>query len=150
MSDTANQTPHTPLLPTTPPPVMGMYDAVMWRSIRDGAMELQHCAACDTTLYPPAPVCPHCLSGDLKWRAVSGKGTVLSWVVYHKTYLEAYPAPYNVIAVRLDEGAVLISNLEAPTPEGSWIGRKVSMIYKTMPDGLVLPKFVLREPGASG
>ncbi|WP_250454632.1 OB-fold domain-containing protein [Caballeronia sp. ATUFL_M2_KS44] len=132
-------------VPRTPQPVMGMYDAVMWQSISNGALELQHCACCDTTLYPPAPVCPHCLSDGLQWRAVSGRGTVLSWVVYHKTYLDAYPAPYNVIAVRLDEGAVLISNLEAPLPEESWIGRKVSMIYSTMPDGLVLPRFVLSE-----
>jgi uncharacterized OB-fold protein len=136
-------------MPRTPQPVMGLYDAPMWRSIRDHALELQHCASCDTTLYPPAPVCPHCLSGALEWRPVSGRGTVMSWVVYHKTYLDAYPAPYNVIAVRLDEGAVLISNLEGASPEASWIGERVRMIYKTMPDGLVLPRFVLSECGAA-
>lgn len=129
--------------PRTPQPVMGMYDALMWQSIRDGALKLQHCACCGTVLYPPAPVCPHCLSSELEWKPVSGRGTVLSWVVFHKTYLDAYPAPYNVIAVRLDEGAVLVSNLEAPLPEGSWIGKKVKMVYSTMPDGFVLPRFVL-------
>lgn len=134
----------------TPQPVMGMYDALMWQSIRDGALKLQHCTCCNTTLYPPAPVCPHCLSDKLEWRAVSGRGTVLSWVVFHKTYLDAYPAPYNVIAVRLDEGAVMISNLEPPLPEGGWIGTKVKLVYKAMPDGFVLPKFVLDPDGAPG
>ncbi|TDV02359.1 Zn-ribbon domain-containing OB-fold protein [Paraburkholderia caballeronis] len=136
--------------PRTPQPVMGLYDTMMWQTIRDGALQLQHCESCGTTLYPPAPVCPHCLSDKLEWRAVSGRGTVLSWVVFHKSYLDAYPAPYNVIAVRLDEGAVIVSNLEPPLPDaGSWIGRKVKMIYKTMPDGLVLPKFVLDTGGGA-
>jgi uncharacterized OB-fold protein len=132
----------------TPQPVMGMYDAPMWQSIRDGALKLQHCTSCDTVLYPPGPVCPHCLSSELEWRGVSGRGTVLSWAVFHKTYLDAYPAPYNVIAVRLEEGAVLVSNLEAPLPEGSWIGKQVRMIFKPMPDGFVLPRFVLDTDGA--
>jgi len=136
--------------PRTPAPVMGMYDEVMWQSIRDGALQLQHCTSCGTVLYPPAPVCPHCLSTKLEWRAVSGRGTVLSWVVFHKTYLEAYPAPYNVIAVRLDEGAVMVSNLEPPLPKGNWIGKKVKMIYHAMLDGLVLPRFVLEQGDDAG
>lgn len=130
---------------TTPQPVMGMYDAPMWQSIRDGAMKLQHCEPCGATLYPPAPVCPHCLSDRLEWKPVSGRGKVLSWVVFHKSYLDAYPAPYNVIAVRLDEGAVMVSNLEPPLPQDSWIGKRVELVYVTMPDGFVLPRFVIDE-----
>jgi uncharacterized OB-fold protein len=135
-------------VPHTPQPVMGMYDALMWQSIRDGVLKLQQCTSCDAVLYPPAPVCPHCLSSELEWRVMSGRGTVLSWVVFHKTYLDAYPAPYNVIAVRLDEGAVIVSNLEAPLPAGNWIGKKVRMVYSVMPDGFVLPRFTLDEDGA--
>lgn len=130
---------------TTPQPVMGMYDAPMWQSIRDGAMKLQHCEPCGATLYPPAPVCPHCLSDRLEWKPVSGRGKVLSWVVFHKSYLDAYPAPYNVIAVRLDEGAVMVSNLEPPLPQDSWIAKRVELVYVTMPDGFVLPRFVIDE-----
>jgi hypothetical protein len=43
---------------------------------------------------------------------------------------------------------VLVSNLEAPLPEGSWIGKQVRMIFKPMPDGFVLPRFVLDTDGA--
>ncbi len=131
--------------PRTPSPVMGMYDVPMWHSIRDGAMQLQHCAPCGATLYPPAPVCPHCLSGRLEWKRVSGGATVLSWAVFHKTYLDAYPAPYNVIAVRLDEGPVMVSNLEPPLPQEGWIGKRVKLVYATMPDGFVLPRFVIDD-----
>jgi len=129
--------------PGTPPPVVGLYDEPMWQTIRARAMELQRCAACGRTQYPPAPACTHCGSDRLEWTKLSGAGTIVSWVVFHKTYLPAYPAPYNVIAVRLREGPIMVSNLEAPVPEGSWIGKTVALDYATMPDGLVLPRFRL-------
>jgi len=70
-------------------------------------------------------------------------------VVFHKSYLGAYPAPYNVIAVRLAEGPVMISNLEPPLPDGdlggSWIGKSVRLTYSTMPDELVLPRFTIDD-----
>ncbi len=128
---------------TTPPPVVGLYDERMWETIRARAMELQRCAACGASQYPPAPVCTHCGGERLEWKPLTGEGTIVSWVIFHKTYLPAYPAPYNVVAVRLREGPVMISNLEPPLPEGSWIGSKVSLVYVTMPDGLVLPRFAL-------
>ena len=127
----------------TPSPVMGLYDEPMWQSIRAGAMALQRCDGCKGWQYPPAPVCTHCGSDALRWTPVTGEGTIVSWVIFHKTYLPAYDAPYNAIAVRLAEGPVMMSNLEPPVPEGSWIGRNVRLVYTTMPDGLVLPRFTL-------
>ncbi|HEY0294667.1 MAG TPA: OB-fold domain-containing protein [Bordetella sp.] len=132
----------------TPAPVLGMYDAPMWESIRAGGMTLQCCRECRVFQYPPAPVCHACLSSELDWTPVGGEGEILSWVVYHRQYLPAYPAPYNVISVRLKEGPVLVSNLEGSVPEGSWIGRKVRLRYAEMPDGFVLPRFALDAPGA--
>jgi uncharacterized OB-fold protein len=119
----------------------------MWRSIAARALELQRCAACARFQYPPAPVCTHCGCADLHWKPVSGAGTIISWVVFHKTYLPAYPAPYNVIAVRLAEGPVMVSNLEPPLPSESWIGSSVTIDYVTMPDGQVLPRFRLQARG---
>jgi len=37
----------------------------------------------------------------------------------------------------------MVSNLSSPAPAGSWIGRAVKMVYEEMPDGVMLPKFVL-------
>ena len=127
----------------TPQPMLGLYDRPMWKSIGERAMKLQCCTECAGFQYPPAPVCVHCLSSQLEWRALSGRGSIISWVVFHKSYLDAYPAPYNVIAVRLEEGPVIISNLEPPLPEGNWIGRAVRLTYVTMADELVLPRFTV-------
>ncbi len=130
----------------TPPAVMGLYDGPMWTSIRARAMALQRCSGCGAVLYPPGPVCPNCLSDTLEWYPISGLGKILSWVIFHRQYLPAYPAPYNAIAVALAEGPIMISNLEGPVPEGSWIGRPVRIVYTDMPDGVVLPRFTLAEP----
>jgi uncharacterized OB-fold protein len=135
-------------VPATPAPVMGLYDAPLWDSIRARRLCLPRCRACGAWQYPPGPGCPSCLGTDLEWRTVSGGATIVSWVVFHRQYLPAYPAPYNVIAVRLDEGPLMVSNLEGAPPENSWIGRRVRLTYATMPDGAVLPRFVLDGGGA--
>ena len=77
---------------------------------------------------------------------MSGGGELLSWIVFHKQYLPAYPAPYNVIAVRLDEGPTIISNLvEEPAPGDKPIGRRVRLTVQRMDDGVALPRFALVE-----
>lgn len=110
--------------------VITLYDAPMWRAMEAGRLKLQCCAGCGTFRYPPGPSCPECLSLECAWQEVSGKGEVLSWVVFRKQYFEDFPAPYNAVAVKLEEGPILVSNLEGPEPPGSWIGEKVALTYR--------------------
>jgi uncharacterized OB-fold protein len=141
MSETVSPNPPAPA--ATPKPVRGHHDGPMWESIRQHRFSLQRCGSCGTFRYPPGPLCAECLSEEAEWVPAQGGGEILSWVIFHRQYLPAYPAPYNVIAVRLDEGPIMMSNLEGETPEGSWIGRRVRLVHATMPDGAVLPRFVL-------
>ena len=127
----------------TPPAVMGLYDTPMWESIRARRMCLQRCQGCGSWQYPPGPGCIACGSEAQEWTPLSGRATILSWVIFRRQYLAAYPAPYNVIAVRLAEGPVMISNLEGREPEDAWIGHAVRLVYADMPDGAVLPRFEL-------
>lgn len=126
-----------------PRPLMGFYDQPMWESIHAKAMRLQRCRACGSFQYPPAPACVDCLGEELDWVPLSGEGVIASWVVYHRQYLDHYPAPYNVITVRLKEGPLFASNLVGPWPTGSWIGAAVRLVYVDFPDGTVLPRFAL-------
>lgn len=131
----------------TPPRVLGLYDEPFWNRLKEtGRMHLQCCSRCGTWRYPPGPACSACLSPDYEWKPVSGGGELLSWVMFRKQYLPAYPAPYNVIAVRLDEGPTLISNLVSD-PEGGEkiIGRRVRLKVVDMDDGVALPRFELAD-----
>ncbi|MBL8688044.1 MAG: OB-fold domain-containing protein [Rhodospirillaceae bacterium] len=110
--------------------VMTHFDKPMWASIERGRLELQACLDCGQFRYPPGPACPHCLSMQAEWRAVSGRATILSWVVFHKTYFDDHPAPYNAIAVRLEEGPIVVTTLAGEPPRGSWIGKEVEFCYE--------------------
>lgn len=131
----------------TPPRVMGLYDPPMWELASEtGRLHLQCCRDCGTWRYPPGPACPSCLSPAAEWKPVSGEGELLSWIMFRKQYLPAYPAPYNVIAVRLDEGPTVISNLVEDPPDGARIiGRRVRLVMAAMADGVALPRFALAE-----
>ena len=121
---------------------MALYDKPMWDAIGARGMRLQRCSACGAFRYPPGPSCPACLSPAHDWTPISGKGEIVSWAIFHRKYLPDYPPPYNVIAVRLAEGPMMISNLEGPPPTGSWIGAAVELVYVEVGER-VLPRFRL-------
>jgi hypothetical protein len=127
-----------------PARVLGLYDRQFWDEMsKHRALCLQKCGQCGSHRYPAGPTCQECFSPDFSWQEVSGKGEVLSWVIFHRGYMPEYAPPYNVIAVRLAEGPTMISNLTGDEPQGSWIGRKVRCIIQDIDDGSVLPRFVL-------
>lgn len=128
----------------TPARILGLYDEPFWRYMKDeGRMRLQCCSQCDAFRYPPGPICPECLSPDCEWKPVSGAGELQSWIVFHRQYLPEYPAPYNVIAVRLAEGPTIISNLVDEPGRKDIIGAPVRLRLVAMEDRVMLPRFEL-------
>ncbi|WP_229426651.1 Zn-ribbon domain-containing OB-fold protein [Microvirga alba] len=77
-----------------------------------------------------------------EWRPIKGTGEILSWAIFHRKYFDDFPPPYNTIAVRLDEGPIVISNLIGPEPEGDWIGCRVEVVYEDS-GGVTIPKMRL-------
>ncbi|WOS65488.1 Zn-ribbon domain-containing OB-fold protein [Sinorhizobium fredii] len=103
-----------------PKPIKSIFDRHYWEFARRGELRLQRCEPCGTYRYPPAPVCPHCLSGAFEWNAVSGRGRVVSWTRFHRPYFPSIPVPYTVVSVETEEGPMLIGNLVgagSDTPE---------------------------------
>ena len=124
------------------------YDEVLWKSIAEGALRLQRCSDCGTYRYPPGACCPKCLSIDATWEKVSGSGRVLSWMTYHKQYLPAYPAPTTIVAAELEEGPILITNIDHGETASLSIDRPVRIIYGDHPDGYRIPRFTLAGDAA--
>lgn len=110
--------------------VLTLHDEPMWASIERRRMQLQECSHCGAVRYPPGPVCAACLCLEHRWAEISGGGEILSWVRFHRQYFDDHPVPYNAIAVRLDEGPIIVSNLVGPEPPGEWIGRRVKLDYR--------------------
>jgi len=88
-------------------------------------------------------ICHECASDDLEWTGVSGRGTVYTWTVFHRAYHPAFVAevPYAVVAVELEEGPKMLTNLINCPLSDIKIGMLVEVVFETMNDEISLPKF---------
>jgi len=107
---------------------------------------VQVCGNCGDAHFPPSPVCPECLSDAQDWKPVSGRGTLESWVEFHRAYWPGFAAelPYSACLVRLAEGPLLISNLVGDTTSAK-LGAAVHVVFETVTETLSLPKFALTD-----
>jgi len=125
------------------PRLYSPYDAPMWESIAQGQMKLQRCPESDMFRYPPGPACPETLSLNYEWTPVSGRAKIISWTVFHRTYLPAYPAPHLVVAIELEEGPIMISYMDHEVLDRIKLDASVNLTYVDHPDGYKIPKAVL-------
>jgi uncharacterized OB-fold protein len=95
---------------TRPAPVAAADTRPFWQFANRGELRAQRCAECGTLRLPPGPVCPDCFSADAEWVPLSGRGELQSWVVFRRQYHDAFPVPFAVGLIELDEGP----RLEAP------------------------------------
>jgi uncharacterized OB-fold protein len=119
----------------TPDPVTQPF----WDSLKAHAIKLQRCGGCQQFVFYPRAVCPACLSDDLVWTAVSGRGVIHAFTI---PYRQA-PEPYVVVLVELEEGVRMLSNLVGvePKPEAVRIGSPVEIVYEDVDETITLPKF---------
>jgi uncharacterized protein len=134
-----------------PLPVIDPLSRPFWDLARQGKLAVQACRGCGDRHFPPGPVCPRCLSGDQEWQAVSGKGSLLSWVTFHRAYWDGFAPdlPYDVCLVQLDEGPLLVSNLVGAAGREVQVGARLAVVFEQATDEITLPKFTLAEPPAS-
>jgi uncharacterized protein len=116
--------------PDRPRPRMGVFDKPYWEFAQRCELRLQRCTACGHVRYPPGPVCPQCLSDACEWCALSGRGRVVTWTVFHRQYLPEFPVPFAVISVATDEGPLLIGNLLNAKGTRVRIGLPVRAIFE--------------------
>lgn len=84
-----------------------------WRNLADGHLSFPRCNRCGHAWLPVSHECPNCLTADWDFERASGRGVLLSWVVYFRAYNELWAdrLPYVVALIQLDEGPRLMSNL---------------------------------------
>lgn len=130
---------------TFPTPEITDVNRPYWDGLAEGELRYQHCEACGNDWLPARARCPGCLSDRTEWRSASGRGTVVSWIVYHHAYAPhlAEKLPYDVTIVALDEGPRLLTNVV-----NSDAGRKLSVgapvdLAIEEEEGLHLPRFRL-------
>lgn len=118
--------------------------APYWEGAKAHELRIQYCRECEKYFFYPRIFCPTCLSDAVEWRTVSGKGTLLTYV------LSARPAagfenelPYAIAIVQLDEGPHMMTNIVGTeiSPEKLPAGMPVEVVFEDVNDTISLPKF---------
>jgi uncharacterized OB-fold protein len=119
--------------------------APYWAALAEGRLQFQRCTVCGHAWLPPRAECPACLGDVWTWETATGRGRLVTWVVYHIAYHEAFAdrLPYNVAVVELEEGPRLITNIVNPdAPGGLAIERPVELAIAAE-HGVALARFRL-------
>jgi uncharacterized OB-fold protein len=143
-------------MPLLPP--MSQDAEPFWAGTRAGELRVPRCPETGRLFFPPRPRSPFAPRRAPEWATVSGRGTIWSFVVPHPPLLPPFSelAPYNVIAVALDEEPIvrLVGNLVAREggsiaeidPATIRIGAPVRVVFERVSEAVVLPRWLLAEP----
>ena len=120
--------------------VVGLFPELneFWEAAEQDRFLLKHCNQCNKTHWYPRMMCPHCSSTNLSWHSSKGEGSIYSYCVIDK----ATP-PYVLAYIQLDEGPIIMSNLDIADAPKVQIGARVSSYFKRLNSGRKMPFFKL-------
>jgi uncharacterized OB-fold protein len=131
----------------TPIPAVTELSAPFWAAGLEGVLRLQRCSACRHIRFPLDTICPRCLSPEHEWEAMSGRGTVQTFIRFHRAYRPSWEerVPYVVALIELDEGPVLISNVIGEGASEVEVSDPVEVVYQWTSAEAALPQFRLTK-----
>ena len=108
-----------------------------------GVLAVRRCTGCGAALHVPVPVCPYCRSADGRWEPAGTTGTVYSWTAVEHQVHPAFPVPYTIILVELDDvpGVRMVGHL--PGRPELRVGHPVRVRFDRVDDATVLPQWDL-------
>ena len=114
-----------------------------WDYLKAHRMHVQRCASCERFYFPPSDYCPRCLSTDVAWTPVSGRGTVYTFTIVAKPTQPFFVdrAPYVYALVELDTGVRLPTAIVDCDPERLRIGARVHAVFEKVDDEVTLLYF---------
>ncbi len=117
-----------------------------WDGCNEHKLLFQKCEECGTVRWPAAYLCPKCLSEKTKIIESSGKGSLYSFVVFHRAFHPSIEdkVPYVTAEVDLDEGVRLVTNISDSDGSDLKCGDKVSLVWEDC-DGYSKPVFKREE-----
>jgi uncharacterized protein len=132
---------------TKPLPRLTTLNRPYFEGAAQGELRLQQCADCSNHYFPPSSRCPNCLSTNVSWVKVSGRGVVWSWIVMHQRYFREFEEdlPYNVAFIKLEEGPFLMSTVVGMPEDQIRCDLPVEATFEPATDEIAILKFRPRE-----
>ena len=117
-----------------------------WEALKQQELRLQKCSGCGHIRFPVRWICPQCLGEQSSWARMSGSGTVESFIWYFEApaAIPDFPLepPYNVAAIRLEEGPLLLSNVLKVSFGALVVGDRVKATFDAQADGWNILRFL--------
>jgi hypothetical protein len=121
-------------------PNITVYAKNYWDSLKKRKLKAQKCNKCGEVFFPPRARCPKCLSKELGWVELSGRGELYSWSEIHMPPL-ALEEPYVLGIIDLEERVGRIITRIDAKPEELKIGMKMKINYVDVEEDLTLCTF---------
>jgi len=114
-----------------------------WDATKRHELIVQRCKSCNQYIMYPREVCSRCLSTNLDWTKVSGKGRVYSYTVIHQPAHPGFAAdiPYVLAIVELEEGPRLLTNIVGCSPDEVKVDMPVTAVFDDVTPEVTLVKF---------
>jgi hypothetical protein len=115
-----------------------------WDGTKQGRLKIQLCTDCHQYYFYPRPVCRYCMSRNVEWRTVSGRGRLHTFTVNYRTgRASPFEGPFVIAIVELEEGARLMTNLIGvePNPAKLRCGIPVEVVFEPITEEITLPRF---------
>jgi uncharacterized OB-fold protein len=129
-------------------PILHELNRGFWTGGGDGELRLRRCPSCRYWVHPPRPICPRCWWRDIPWEATSGKATLYTYTVNHKSWNPDVEVPYVIGMVELPEqaGLRLTTNIVNCPAGDLHIGMPLRVVFEQQGEHFV-PLF---EPDSIG
>jgi hypothetical protein len=126
-----------------PAPYQSPDNKEFWAATTAGRLLLRRCDDCQGFIWYPRPFCPACGSLRTSWADASGRGTVYTFTVVHRSLIPGYreAVPYVVAYVELEEGPRVMTNIVGVDPAEVSIGMPVSVVFSDTGEGSALYRF---------
>jgi len=126
-----------------PLPSPSSYSFPFWEGCKRHELLIQHCKNCGANIFYPKLYCSICLSPNMEWIRVSGRGRIYTFTVVYGYAPTAFTQdiPYVISVVKLDEGVQLMSNIVECEPSQLRCDMRVEVVFDDVTPEITLPRF---------
>lgn len=129
-----------------PVPVPQGESQFYWGKAREHELWLRRCNGCGEAYFYPRDISPCCFSRDTKWVQASGRATLHTFTIVHRSPHPGFQAdaPFVTAIVELEEGPIMATNIvgiDHPEPDDLRVGMALEVVFEDVTDEVTLPKF---------
>lgn len=134
--------------PSRPVPLPDHRSEQFYSAAAEGRLLVQRCEGCGALQFYPRGHCTRCFASNLKWSEVSGRATLHTYSVVHRTPNVEFAddVPYVLAIVDLEEGVRMTSRVVDVAAEHLRCDMPLQVVFRPIAeDGPVMPFFTERE-----